>query len=67
MPKAESSDAYLDRVMALASSQARLIKAHRAAAANRAGANTANDARLGTTSNKTPVGIQNVMSKLMVA
>jgi hypothetical protein len=53
MPKAESSGAYLDRVMALASSQARLIKANRAAAANPAGANTANDARLGTANNKT--------------
>jgi hypothetical protein len=39
--------------MALASSQARLIKAHRAAAANHADANTANDTRLGTANNKT--------------
>jgi len=34
MPRAESSDAYLDRVMALAASQARAGRANHAAAAN---------------------------------
>ena len=37
MPRAESSDAYLDRVMALAASQARAGRANHAAGANHGG------------------------------
>jgi hypothetical protein len=41
MPRAESSDAYLDRVMALAASQARNGRANHAAAANHGGVDPA--------------------------
>jgi len=46
MPRAESSDAYLDRVMALAASQARAGRANHAAAANHGGANTIDQTRV---------------------
>ena len=57
MPKAESSDAYLDRVMALAASQARVGTANHAAAANHGGINTADQTRA-VTANRAGVGIQ---------
>jgi hypothetical protein len=49
MPKAESSDAYLDRVMALAASQAQAGRANHAAAADHGGLNPADQTRAVTT------------------
>jgi hypothetical protein len=48
MPRAESSAAYLDRLMSLASIDARAGKTNHAAAANRASVNTAKDTGAGT-------------------